>query len=789
MTKLVVNKVAVLGAGVMGSQIAAHFANCNHKVYLYDLPGLAKKSLSILEKLKPNPLVTHEILERIVPCDYDNNLNLLSNCDWVIEAVAEDINIKEKLFNKVKSYINSTAIFSTNTSGLSINDLANFLKDQSSDLASRFLGVHFFNPPRYQKLVEIIPHANTKPVLVDKIEEYMVRYIGKGIVRAKDTPNFIANRIGVFSMLVTIHHALKFDINFDVVDGLTGELIGHAKSATFRTADVVGLDTLASVINTTYLKCKDDPWSKYLCVPDNINKLIARGFLGQKVKKGFYIKDNHGLSVFNVKTDDYQPVNVNGIDEKVKEILKTKKIAEKFNKLRACQHPQAQFLWAYFRDLFHYAAYHLSEIADNVRDVDNSLKWGFGWQQGPFEVWQSIGWSTVAIWLKEDINSNSSLSSVNLPSWVKEVNHVYDNMTAYNVRNRMYEYASKLSVYHRQYNLASNSSLQQKIVLENNDAKLWLHNQNLIFSFKTKANTINTNVLELLSQSLDYISNNSEYNNLVIWQDNGSHFCAGADISGFIDCINTNDYGRMNNTLKLFQETCQKIRYANFPVVAAVKGMALGGGCELLLHCSNVVCAIESYIGLVEVGLGVIPAGGGCKEMLVRAHNQYKNLINNKIEITPDKLIQYFFQNIAKATVSSSAHEALSLGYLRDTDTIIANQEELLSVAIDRANQLSFSNYQQQPALKLLSGGGRLEANILSVLTNYKVGEFISDHDLLVLSKLANVFSGGGVTSNFEITEDWVLQLEREKFIELLKTSKTKERIQYMLANNQPLRN
>lgn len=499
----------------------------------------------------------------------------------------------------------------------------------------------FFNPPRYQKLVEIIPHATTDLVLVDKLEEYIVRYLGKGVVRANDTPNFIANRIGVFSMLATIHHALQFNIDFDVVDVLTGELIGHAKSATFRTADVVGLDTLADVINTMYEKCKDDPWHDYLAVPDCIKKLIATGSLGQKTKKGFYIKDENTLSILDVKTWSYCKVEPSKLDSKLKEILKLKNLPEKFTKLRSYDHPQAQFLWACFRDLFHYSAYHLSEIANNVREVDNALKWGFGWQQGPFELWQALGWLNVVNWITQDINNNLCLSTTSLPVWANMIDKVYENGKAYNAKQNSYEEMPGLLVYNRQYMNGKKSSVEHNVVLENNDAKLWRYETNLIFSFKTKANTINTNILELLAKSIDYISDSKEFNNLIIWQDNGVNFSAGADISGFMECIEVNDYGRMEHILKLFQDTCQKLRYANFPVVAAVKGMALGGGCELLLHCDHVVSAMESYIGLVEVGIGVIPAGGGCKEMVLRAHNQYRYLINNKLETSSDKLLQF----------------------------------------------------------------------------------------------------------------------------------------------------
>lgn len=799
MQKLVVNKVAVLGAGVMGAQIAAHFANCQHQVLLFDLPDRATLALKTITKLKPSPIVNNKVLEYITPCDYDKDLELLAECDWIIEAVAEDINIKSDLYNKIKKHINNTAILSSNTSGLSINNLAELLTE--NNLNQRFCGTHFFNPPRYQKLVELIPHSDldnsSENNLLNKLEDYLTRYLGKSVVRAKDTPNFIANRIGVFSMLVTMYYAEHFKLGYNVVDILTGGLIGRPKSGTFRTADVVGLDTLAKVMETSVNNCPDDPWIEYLKTPDIISTLISKNHLGQKSQKGFYTKDGKHIKVLDSVTHEYivSDNSLDLIDSKLLDILKLKSNAQKFTKLKEYKHPQAQFLWSCFREVWLYSVYHLNDIADNISNIDCALKWGFGWSHGPFEIWQDIGWSSLLSSLRDDINNNHTLVKLNLPTWVDNITSAYNNkLESYNPGLEHYQSRSDLKVYNRQITHSINYKNNSHIILENNSAKLWEYktnsSSNLIFSFKTKMNIINTELLELLSQSIDYIiTNNDAYNSLVIWQDTSEHFSAGADLKGFVGCIEAHDYTSMDNILKLFQDTLQKLRYSTIPVVAALKGMAIGGGCELLLHCDHVVASLESYVGLVEVGVGLLPAGGGCKEMVLRANQFYENLIEQKLALNPDKLLQQYFTNIAMAKVSTSAYEARDMGYLKNTDTIIANPEELLYIALYTADNLANNNYRPPVKNNIKTSGNRLKANILSLLANYYKGDFISEHDNLISVKVANVLSGGDLDTDTYAPQEWYLDLERAMFIELLKTEKTQERVKYMLAKGKPLRN
>ncbi len=802
MRKCVINKVAVLGAGVMGSQIAAHFANCNFTVLLYDLPGRAAQAIQGLTKLKPSPLAVttgHKLtVSNIMPLDYENNsLELLMQCDLIIEAVAENIEIKINLYEKIKIFINHNALFCTNTSGLSINKLATALKavKNNKNLSSRFCGVHFFNPPRYQKLVELIGHDETSPDVLDGLEEFFTRYLGKGVVRANDTPNFIANRIGVFSLLTVMYYAKKYDISLDLADVLTGELIGRAKSATFRTADVVGLDTLDLVIRTMGEQCLDDPWKEYLKSPEYLSHLIAKKSFGQKSGRGFYKKSGSIIEVYNINTDSYSKSNLSleNVDKKLLSILQNKDINIKYNDLKNYNHPQAQFLWESFRELWIYTAYHLTDISGSVRDVDKALRWGFGWQHGPFELWQASGWQNINKLISDDINNNKSLvKNITFPNWVSSdlcKNGVYNNSLglAFNARANTFTEQADLAVYKRQYKYTSMSA--KEIILENKDAKLWIYHKNnidnLIFSFKTKANVITSDLISLLSDAIDYITDhNDKYAYLIIWQDRGDNFCAGADLKGFLGCVETSNYELMDQVLCRFQNLCQKIRYCNFPVIAACKGMVLGGGTELLMHCDRVVAALESYIGLVEVGVGVIPAGGGCKEMLLRANNHY---YTNYAEI--DKITEQYFKSIATAQVSSSAQDAIRLGYLRVNDVIIANTDELLNTAISTANHIVYGNYQSPTKNKLKVSSNRLKANILALLANYFAGNFITQHDYTIASKLADVLSGGNVDVESEVSEEWLLQLERRAFVELLQLVPTQERINHMLSTGKPLRN
>ncbi len=627
-SRSLIRKAAVLGAGVMGAQIAALLANANVPVLLFDLAaregdpdGIVNKALEGLKRLEPSPLATKDRAAYIDAANYDGDLAQLAGCDLIIEAIAERMDWKRDLYAKVAPHVAAHAIFASNTSGLSIGALALALPET---LRPRFCGIHFFNPPRYMHLVELIAQKDTDGQLLDQLEAFVVTTLGKGVVRAKDTPNFVANRVGVFSMLATMAHTEAFGLSFDVVDALTGPAIGRAKSATYRTADVVGLDTMAHVIKTMLDTLPDDPWHPLYRTPPVLAALVAQGALGQKTRAGFFRKVGKDIEVLDPAARDYRKVE-GGVDPAVAEILAIKMPGEKLAKLRANPHPQAQFLWAIFRDLFHYCAFHLAAIADNARDVDLAIRWGFGWSMGPFELWQAAGWKEVSAWIAEDIAAGKTLGAVPLPNWVSAgpaVNGVHTPDGAYSPSRNEFRPRSSLSVYRRQYfpdPVLGERWPQGTTIMETSAVRMWhLGDDVAIASFKSKGNTIGDDVLDGLLASIERAER--ECAGLVIWQTR-EPFSLGANLAAIDPIIKL---GRgicsASRRRRQFQATAQRLKYSLVPTVAAVRGMALGGSCEFIMHCDRAVAALESYIGLVEAGVGLLrlPAAAA-SEVSVRA--------------------------------------------------------------------------------------------------------------------------------------------------------------------------
>ncbi|MDH4152125.1 MAG: 3-hydroxyacyl-CoA dehydrogenase family protein, partial [Betaproteobacteria bacterium] len=521
---LMVRKVAVLGAGVMGAQIAAHLVNANVPVVLFELAakegdpnGNVLKAVANLKKLEPSPLATKDRADLIEPANYDQHLEGLRDCDIVIEAISERMDWKADLYRKVAPFLGEHAIFASNTSGLSINKLAAAFPEQQRP---RFCGVHFFNPPRYMHLVELIPCTGTDADILDDLERFLVTTLGKGVIRAKDTPNFIANRVGVFSMLATIHHAERLGLGFDTVDALTGALIGRPKSATFRTADVVGLDTFAHVVNTMKDALPGDPWHQYYAVPAWLQALIDKGALGQKTRKGVYQKVGRDIHVLDLKSNDYK-LSDGKADDSVVEILKNRIPAERLAKLHASSHPQAQFIWSIFRDSFHYCALHLPAIADNARDLDFAIRWGFGWDKGPFEIWQSAGWRQVAEWIAEDIAAGRAMVDTPLPDWAADATRtgVHGPEGSFAPATETYQPRSALAVYRRQAfpdRLLGEEREYGTTIFETDGVRCWHTGDDIaIVSFKSRMHAIGDDVLEGVQQAIDEAERN--YAGLVVW--------------------------------------------------------------------------------------------------------------------------------------------------------------------------------------------------------------------------------------------------------------------------------
>jgi 3-hydroxyacyl-CoA dehydrogenase len=783
-----IRKAAVLGAGVMGAQIAAHLTNAGVETVLFDLPakegpksGIALKAIANLAKLSPAPLADKNFTAAIIPANYDEHLDHLKDVDLVIEAIAERMDWKLDLYKKIAPHVSATAVLASNTSGLSINGLAEALPEE---LRHRFTGVHFFNPPRYMHLVEVIPTRLTDPAVVQGLEAFLTTTLGKGVVIAKDTPNFIGNRIGVFSMLAAMHHTEQFKLGFDTVDALTGPALGRPKSATYRTADVVGLDTMAHVIKTMADTLPDDPWLTYFKAPAVLQGLIDKGALGSKTGAGFYKKAGKDIVVIDVARQDYVPSEQKPSDE-VAAILAIKDPSEKFGKLRASSDPQAQFLWASFRDLFHYSAYHLADIADTARDVDFAIRWGYGWKLGPFETWQAAGWQQVAEWINEDIKAGKSMSDAPLPAWVTDGRKgVHSKEGSWSAGNSSYKPRSQHPVYARQ--LFPDPILGEKFdqgmtVWENDGVRLWTlgDDQVGILSFKTKMNTVNDHVLDGVQHAIKLAE--EKLKAVVIWQ-TGEPFSAGADLKGALGLLKEGKFGDFDAMVANFQRTSMCIKESLVPVVSAVRGMAFGGGCEFQMHSARTVAALESYIGLVEAGVGLLPAGGGLHELAVRAAKANPD--------DPFESLKKVFETIAMAKVSASAFEAKQLGLLRDSDIIVFNAYELLYVAKKVALSLAESGYRPpMPGRAIPVAGDTGTATFQASLANLKEGYFASPHDIEIATRIADTLCGGKIERGSLVDETWLLDLERKHFVELAKTEKTQARIAHTMATGKPLRN
>ena len=784
-----IKKVAVLGAGVMGAQIAAHLVNAGITPLLFDLAskGDERSQLSInaienLRKLKPTPIGNPNLLDVIYPANYDDHLPMLTECDLILEAISERMDWKIELYNKIAPYINKNCILATNTSGLSINKLAQILPE---DIRPRFLGIHFFNPPRYMKLVELIPHEGTDHTLIEKVEAFIVSALGKGAVHAKDTPNFIGNRVGMFSILSIIYHAEQMNLAPDIVDLLTGQLIGRPRSATFRTLDIVGLDTFAHVVNTMSEGLLEDPWHKFYKLPQWMLDLISKGALGQKTKVGIFKRVETTNFVYDIQKNDYRE-SENALKPEILTILKNTNLTEKFTALKNSELPEAKFLWTCFRDLFHYAAYHLMSIADCTRDVDFALRWGYAWASGPFETWQAIGWQTVANWIKQDIDDKKTMCLKPLPEWVEAIGNkgVYYNNSSYSPSKKKFQPRSTIPVYKRQpfpEPIYGETFDKGSTIFETDAVRLWETGDNIaILSFKTKMNTVNEAVLNGVLESVA----KAEVSNagLVIWQ-SGNHFSLGANLQDMLNAIANGKPQDIERLLEKFQQASLALRYSKIPTVAAPVGMVLGGGCELMLHCTRTIAAFESMIGLVEVGVGLIPAGGGCKEMARKA------CLDAKEDSYSLESLKYYFHNIFKAERSSCAPIAKILGYLRESDSIIMNPYELLYTAKQQVLSLIELGYKAPLAEKIYVAGKTgyemLEAELNAMQSNSK----ISGHDHFIGVRLARVICGGNIEKDMPVDESDLLKLERDYFMELIETGKTQDRITHTLKTGKMLSN
>ena len=798
MSRFNVRKVAVLGAGVMGAQIAAHLVNVKVPVILFDLPakegpknGIVTKAVEGLKKLSPAPLGVPEDAALIQQANYEEHSELLRDCDLIIEAIAERMDWKLDLYTKIAPFIAPHAIVASNTSGLSITKLSDVLPEE---IRHRFCGIHFFNPPRYMYLVELISTPATEPKILDQLETFVTTALGKGVVRAKDTPNFIANRVGIANMLSTMKEAETYGLSYDVVDDLTGKKLGRASSGTFRTADVVGLDTMAHVIKTLQDNLQDDPFYGSYATPAVLAGLMAKGALGQKTGAGFYKKVGKDILRLDPAKADYVPGGGKA-DEIVARMLK-KAPADRLKLLRESTNPQAQFLWAILRNGFHYAAVHLADVADSAREIDQALRWGFGMSQGPFELWQQAGWKQVAEWVKADIDAGKALSKAPLPAWVFDgpvaTNAgVHTPEGSWSASQNKYLPKSTLPVYERQYfpealfgSGASDPLKSGTQEFKNDEVRVWsLDGEVLIASITAKLHLISPLVVEGLLKAVEIAE--AKYKGLVIWSPDDV-FSAGANLEALMPVFMKSGAKGIAPEEKKLQDAMLRIRYANVPVVSAIRGMALGGGCELAVYSAKRVAAMESYMGLVEVGVGLVPGGGGLTYIARRAA-EMAAAGNANADIM--KFATDGFTAAATAKVGTSAIDSRKIGYLLWSDVIVPNKDELLYVAIQQAKAMYESGYRA-PAKSVFPVAGRNAiATIKAQLVNMRDGGFISAHDFHISALIADVVCGGDVDAGSMVNEDYLMALERKHFCGLLEHPKTQERVMGMLSTGKPVRN
>jgi 3-hydroxyacyl-CoA dehydrogenase len=799
MSRFNVRKVAVLGAGVMGAQIAAHLVNVKVPVILFDLPakegpknGIVTKAIDGLKKLKPAPLGVVEDAGLIQQANYEEHLALLGECDLIIEAIAERMDWKLDLYKKIAPHVAAHTIVASNTSGLSITKLSEALPEE---IKPRFCGIHFFNPPRYMALVELINTPTTQPQALDDLEAFVTSNLGKGVVRAKDSPNFIANRVGIAGMLATMKETQNFGLTYDVVDDLTGKKLGRASSGTFRTADVVGLDTMAHVIKTLQdtLTAETDPFYGSYATPDVLKTLLEMGNLGQKTKAGFFKKVGRDVMRFDLDSKEYVPGGQKA-DEVYARMLK-RPAPERLKLLRNAEGAQGQFLWAILRNSFHYAAVHLASIADNARDVDYCMRWGFGMKQGPFELWQEAGWLEVANMVKEDIDAGKALCNTPLPDWVfkgpvADAGGVHTPQGSWNPTTGKFVPVRSLPVYARQHfpesvlgANAPSAATAGKTVHEDEAIRLWtLDDEVLIASIKTKMHAIGAGVIEGLDSAIDIAEKG--YKGLVIWSPD-EMFSAGADLQSMLPAFMMGGAKAIDGAAAELQRVMLKLRYANVPTIAAIRGLALGGGCEMSVYSGKRVAAMESYIGLVEVGVGLVPGAGGLTYIARRA-------AENAAASTGKDILPFLtegFTAAAMAKVGTSALESRKLGYLLDSDVVVPHKDELLFVAINEAKAMFHSGYRAPHKRQFAVAGRSGVATIKGSLVNMRDGGFISAHDFHIAGLIAEVVCGGDVDAGSLVTEEYLMALERKAFCSLIVHPKTQERIMGMMSTGKPVRN
>ena len=788
MSKRNIRKVAVLGSGVMGSRIACHFANVGCEVLLLDIPpkegndrnAVANEHLAFALKSNPSPIYDKRFAKRITTGNFDDDLAKIKDCDWIIEVVIERLDIKQQLLAKVDQVRTPGTLITTNTSGIPIHAIA---EGRSDDFRRHFCGTHFFNPPRYLPLLELIPGPDTDPAVIDFLEEYGSRILGKVAVRCKDTPAFIANRVGVFGIMGLFHLVEEMGLTVEEVDRLTGPVLGRPKSATFRTADVVGLDTLIKVAKGVQENCPDDEQNALFAIPDYLRKMEESGWLGSKSGQGFYKKDKgkdgkSEILQLDLKTLEYVPQTKPKFDTlgKAKDV---DDVRARMAVLYGGSAKAGEFYRKSFHALFAYVSHRVPEISDELYRIDDALRAGFGWELGPFELWDAVGLAKAMAGMKE--------AGIQVADWVHELLKAGHN-SFYKLENgeRLYYDVSGegyAPVPRAEGTIVLSELPESSIVWQNKAVKVHdLGDGILQVGWSTKMNTIGAEVIQGLNKAIDLAEQGAK--GLVVYND-GALFSAGANVGMIFMMAVEQEYDDLEMAVRTFQNTMMRMRYSAIPVVAAPHQLCLGGGTELCLHADKVVAHAETYMGLVEFGVGVIPGGGGTKEFALRLADELK-----EGDIRINRMRERFL-TIGQAKVATSGHEAFGLGYLRTgQDEVIVSRAHQLAHAKACALELWNKGYTKPAPRKDIQVLGQEGLGIVHVGANSMLsGHYISEHDALISEKLGYVLCGGDLSEMTEVSEQYLLDLERKAFVELCMQRKTLERLQSIITTGKVLRN
>lgn len=796
-----IRKAAVLGSGVMGAAIAAHLANCGVPSIMLDIvtPNLSedekknpKKRNALVEgnkasllKAKPSPLYSKSYLNMIETGNFEDDMQKIADCDWIVEVVMENLDIKKQVFSQVAQYRKPGSVVSSNTSGIPIKAMAEGMPDEMSQ---HFMGTHFFNPPRYMRLLEFIPGPDTLPEVIKAMSEFGENVLGKGIVYAKDTPNFIANRILTFTLSWILHEMPKAGLTIEEVDALTGPAIGHASSATFRTADLVGLDTFVKVVKNVYDGCPNDECRDYFKLPDWVDKMVEKKMWGNKTGCGFYKKtdrrDEKGKPIFQVidpSTVDYRdPIKAKF--ECTGAVRNVEDLAEKLKIMHFSEDKGSKFVFNMFANVAVYAGNRIPEISDDIVNIDNAVKWGFAWEAGIFETWDILGFEEVCKRMEQE--------GIELPPIAKELKKA-GGKSFYKTEDGVdyfFDLASKsykpVPKNPREIRLSAVKKQPNKEIDSNENASLIDVGDGIVCcEFHCKMNAVDADIVTMLNKGVDLLEE-GKYEGMII-ANQGPHFSAGANLFLILGQIMQQDWKALELMVRGLQAANMRMKYCSRPVVAAPHHYTFGGGVEICLHAAKCVVAGETYAGLVEAGVGVIPAGGGTKELTVRA----LEYVPENVSADPFPYIRRVFENISMAKVSTSGVEFIELGYLRPTDIVEPNFELQVGRAKNVCLGMILEGYRAPRPPRLWALGETPRAAFEAAAWAMKEAGFASEHDMLIATKLAYIITGGDRIEGTPITEQDLLDLECEAFCSLCGTEKTQQRIQNMLATGKPLRN